>query len=252
MDMGALPILVINLPRRTDRRETFLRRNAGKGPFEFLEAIEGSQLDRPSLVAEGLLAEDAHDITAGALGCALSHRRAWQRCIEDYRPVIVCEDDAVLASDFPRMAAEAVASAPECELILFGYNFDEPLAVLLADGLMGMVRVADQITADPLWLDRYGAVAGVAPVRTTVVRPTLAWGLLSYVVKPLGAARLLSRCFPLRNHDLVLPPGLVSRGIDGSVLSLVQHGELVAGCCLPPIAVGSNDDSDTEAGNKRA
>ncbi|HLO76369.1 MAG TPA: glycosyltransferase family 25 protein [Magnetospirillum sp.] len=250
--MDARKIHVINLPRRPDRREEFLRRNAGKAEFVFVDAVDGSQLDRASLVEDGVLAADAHHVTDGALGCALSHREVWLACLEAYEPVIVCEDDAVLAPDFLRLADEAMASAPECEVVLFGYNLDEPVSLYLADGLLGMMRVADQITADPLWLDRYGSVPGAAPSRTTVVRPAVVWGLLCYALTPLGAARLLSRCFPLRNHDLQFPPGLVSRGIDGSVLALMQDGEVKLGCCLPPIAIGPNSDSDTEAGNKRA
>lgn len=249
---AAISCHVINLPRRADRRETFLRRNAGKAEFVFVDAVDGSSLDRRTLTEDGLLAADAHDVTDGALGCALSHRQIWQACIEEYRSFVICEDDAVLAPDFLRLASEAMASAPDCEIIYFGYNLDEPVALYLADGLMGMLRVADQVTADPHWLDRFGTVPGVAAARTTVVRPALAWGMLAYAVTPLGAARLLSRCFPLRNHDLLFPPGLVSRGIDGSVLALIQAGDVKGGLCLPPIAIGPNADSDTEGGNKRA
>lgn len=242
---------VINLARRSDRRDTFLARNAGRAEFVFVDAVDGRDVDRAELIDEGVLAADAEQVTDGAVGCALSHRQVWLDCIEAAEPVIVCEDDAVLAHDFSRLAAEAMATAPECDIVWFGYNFDQPLAVHLADGLMGMMQVSDQNTADPRWLAAYAAQPGVAPARTTVVRPALVWGLLAYAVTPAGALRLLSKCYPLRNHALRLPPDLASRGIDGSILALMQDGEIAGGCCLPPIAVGPNSDSDTESRDKR-
>lgn len=243
---------VINLPRRSDRRRDFLARNAGLADFVFVEASDGSSLDRGDLVADGLLAADARHITDGALGCALSHRRVWLDCLESAQPMVVCEDDAVLAHDFSRLAAEAMASAPDCDILWFGYNFDQPLALHLADGLLGMMQVADRATTDAVWLESYARRPGVAPQRTAVVPPAMVWGLLAYAVTPAGALRLLSECFPLRNHALALPPDRLSRGIDGSVLALVQDGRLSGGCCVPPIVVGPNSDSDTELRDKRS
>ena len=99
------------------------------------------------------------------------------------------------------------------------------------------------------WLDGYSTPGGIAPTSVAVMRPALLWGLLAYAVTPAGACKLLSRCFPLRNHDLSLLDGAgVSRGIDGSILALVQQGVVKAACCFPPIVLGPNTDSDTEGG----
>ena len=38
----------------------------------------------------------------GAIGSALSHIKAWRRCIELNQELLVAEDDAVLASDLKR------------------------------------------------------------------------------------------------------------------------------------------------------
>lgn len=111
------PCLVINLERRPDRRERFLRLNGGKAEFRFLPAVEGTALDPGKLKAGGLLAPDALAITPGGVGCALSHRRAWQECVESGRSLIVLEDDAVLAPGFARMADQALAGAPGSAII---------------------------------------------------------------------------------------------------------------------------------------
>lgn len=117
---------------------------------------------------------------------------------------------------------------------------------------MGLVQVNDAVTADAGWLEKFARDGGTAPRTTALMRPAVLWGLLAYAVSPAGALKLLRGCFPLRNHDLSLPQGAArSRGIDGSVLGLIQAQAVIAGCCFPPIAVGANDDSDTEGVNKR-
>lgn len=243
---------VINLKKRPDRRAQFLYLNDGLANFAFVEGIDGDTLSRNDLIDEGVLAGNAQHVTPGALGCALAHRELWLQAIEENQPVIILEDDAVLASDFSRLAPAAMAAAPNADILYFGYNFDQPLAVYAADGLMAVMRFAEEAVADAAWLESFAKRPGVAPTVTTVLRPTVLWGLPAYAVTPAGALKLLSEGFPLRNHDLSLPQGQsISRGIDGSILALIQTGEITAGCCFPPIAISPNNDSDTEGGLKR-
>lgn len=243
---------VISLPRRAERREAFLRRNGGKAGFAFAEAVDGREVDRARLEADGLLMPGTDAFTAGALGCGLSHRAAWEACVASGRPLVVMEDDACLAAGFRPEAEAALAVAGHCDILWFGYNLDLPLAVHLAAGVPAVVRPADAATTGDDWLDRFAAVPGVAPPRVAVLRPALLWGLLAYAVTPAGAARLLAGCFPLCSHELAVPGGRApSRGIDGAVVALVQAGAVSAACCFPPIALSANDLSDTEGVAKR-
>ncbi len=243
---------VISLRHRAERRETFLRRNGGKVGFAFAEAVDGQNLDRARLEADRLVATGTDAFTPGALGCALSHRAAWQDCVASARPLVVMEDDICLAANFRPEAEAALAVAGHCDILWFGYNLDLPLAVHLAAGVPALVRPTDAATAGDAWLESFATVQGFAPPRVAVLRPALLWGLPAYAVTPAGAARLLAGCFPLRAHELAVPGGRApSRGIDGAVMALVQAGAVTAACCFPPIALSANDQSDTEGAAKR-
>ncbi|MEW5726908.1 MAG: glycosyltransferase family 25 protein [Pseudomonadota bacterium] len=234
---------VISLARRPERREAFLRRNGGKAGFVFVEAVDGRGIE-PGAAPAGF--------TPGAVGCALSHRAAWEACAESGRTLVVMEDDACLAVNFRAEAEAALDLAGHCDILWFGYNLDLPLALHLAPGVPAVVRPADAVTAGDGWLDAFAATPGVAAPRAAVLRPALLWGLLAYAVTPAGAARLLDGCFPLGVRDLTVPGGQApSRGIDGAAMALVQAGAVTAACCFPPIAISANDLSDTEAVAKR-
>ena len=63
--------------------------------------------------------------TRGAIGSALSHIKAWRRCIEMNQDVLVAEDDAVLANDLKRKLEELKIigkTANQTGLVLLGWN----------------------------------------------------------------------------------------------------------------------------------
>lgn len=246
------PCHIITLKRREDRRREFLRLNQGKADFVFVEAVDGADLSREAMESDGLLAPRTQYVTQGALGCALSHRQLWEQCLDEAEPTYIFEDDACLAPGFMAQAAAALDQAGDVDILYFGYNLDQSLALYLAGDLVAMMKVSDSVVRGDGWLDRFAGSGGIAPGSVAVMRPLLLWGLLAYAITPSGAAKLLSQGFPLRNHDLSLPGGKgMSRGIDGSVLALIQQGAVKAACCFPPIVIGPNLDSDTEGGRKK-
>ena len=99
---------VLNLARREDRKEIFVRDNdAMLDDYEFLEAVDGLEITYDELRALGFDThpdwidpiEDTH-LTKGEVGCFLSHYNAWQLCIELNEPIIIMEDDAVIGDEF--------------------------------------------------------------------------------------------------------------------------------------------------------
>ena len=96
----ALPVLVINRAQDTRRLARFADSARAVGTtFERIEAVDGH--------APGALAPFADLIgdafwgephaKPGAIGCFLSHRRAWQAVVDRGLPhALICEDDAVL------------------------------------------------------------------------------------------------------------------------------------------------------------
>jgi len=121
-------------------------------------------------------------LTRGMIGCYLSHRRCWQKCVESGEAIIVFEDDVVLASDFSSQLASAFAVAPA--------DWD----VLLL-GALGCVH--PDLNYGPSFL--HGLVSGGArfPRKLGDGRlhvPMRPFGTHAYALSPRGAAKLLSTC----------------------------------------------------------
>lgn len=106
--MAAIQALVISLPGSIDRQEK-ARSELAKTTvsWRFLDAIRGSALTslpteyQPKKVKRLL----GFELTSSELGCFLSHKKAWQACVDDNIPTIILEDDFRLLSHFEKTIA---------------------------------------------------------------------------------------------------------------------------------------------------
>ncbi len=96
-------ILVISLPASTKRQAQVRAQLDQTGlSWEFLEAIEGKTLTEPSkeynrAKVRRLL---GFELTSNEIGCFLSHKKAWQRCVKTNTPTLIFEDDFALLPHF--------------------------------------------------------------------------------------------------------------------------------------------------------
>ena len=95
-------IKVINLLRRTDRRdssvENFKRANITN--YEFIEAIDGKALT-PNYELMSLFKENNFRNRRGVIGCALTHYNLWKKLLEsDFEYFIIMEDDFTIVESF--------------------------------------------------------------------------------------------------------------------------------------------------------
>lgn len=147
-------VCVINLDRNADRLRTFMRKyesdDFAAWPCERLAAVDGKRANWARVVEAAALKklvtvdqtgvrEDHPDLTAGAVGCYLSHVRAWQRIAASGQPWgLVFEDDA----DVPVGARRALEAhmrkvPPDWDVFLLGY---EARGTPVADGLLSIPR----------------------------------------------------------------------------------------------------------------
>lgn len=95
-------VIVISLTRAAERRAAVaeeLGRHAID--FRFFDAIDGATLDAtpPEYDRKQRMKRYGLDLTAGELGCFLSHRAVWRECVASQRHVLVLEDDFRIAGD---------------------------------------------------------------------------------------------------------------------------------------------------------
>jgi GR25 family glycosyltransferase involved in LPS biosynthesis len=142
-DAGNGSVMVMNLDRHSDRLASFMRdyeasdAPAALGPATRLPAIDGTRIDPESVVHPRALEalrevvrtgkRMRHDeLTPGAIGCYLSHQKAWHQLAASGKEwALVFEDDARLPRDLWARASPAVREAPaDWDVILLGYEGD--------------------------------------------------------------------------------------------------------------------------------
>jgi len=195
--------LLINLPKHEERFRTVKEQlDAAEVTYEKANAVDGRQLT---------VADQERKVTAlgralmtpGMIGCFLSHRACWERCVEmDNGPIIVFEDDVVLADNFTAMLHAAMDELPDdWDVLLLGalgavhpnYYFFNGLHAFMAGGLR-WPRGARQ------------AFYGKKPVAVhTPLRP---FGTHAYVISPAGAKKLLQAAPRANYHVDVVAWGL--------------------------------------------
>ncbi len=101
--MSDIQVLVISLAG-SDERKKKVQSELDKTKFtwRFLEAVKGSALEKPPAEykadkVRGLL---GFELTPNELGCFLSHKKAWQACVDKDVITIIFEDDFYLLPHF--------------------------------------------------------------------------------------------------------------------------------------------------------
>ncbi|CAK0844079.1 unnamed protein product [Prorocentrum cordatum] len=149
-----LQTIVISLDRRPDRMEGCARRLAARCPglpAERFPATDGKQAhigahevaeswntgrnveyQKLRAVRKGWDDLDTYQVRTLALspgerGCAMSHIRAWRRCLElaggSNRPLLVLEDDAAPTEDFAPALSRTLQVLPsDAHLLYLGYS----------------------------------------------------------------------------------------------------------------------------------
>lgn len=105
LQLPGLMVLLINLPRSTERRERMQQRLAAIGlAYQILPAVDGrARWDelRPSVDVPAFERHTGRDVLPGEVGCYHAHLQAWQRLLaSDAQVLLVLEDDMVFHDDF--------------------------------------------------------------------------------------------------------------------------------------------------------
>ena len=93
-------LYVISLKRTPQRLEGFFKRNAqtlDEWNVHVIDGVDGAEqkeiFKRSRLISQNIL----EGWSPGAIGSALSHMLSWRICLQLGKPIVVAEDDAILA-----------------------------------------------------------------------------------------------------------------------------------------------------------
>jgi len=183
--MNNIKIFVVNLKRDKYKKDLFIENNSSiLGDFEFIEAVDGKKL---SLVDAGYdknkaLRRLGREMSAGEVGCYLSHMMIYQKIInEDIAYALVLEDDVkVLDKDICSLVSEVVNKN-------------------LWDLFFLYKRGKNRFLIDGVPLGRIGKYIYHIGTRTV-------WGTAAYVVTNTAARKLLRY-----HHDIYVPIDMLGR-----------------------------------------
>jgi len=126
--LSSIPVFIINLPHSTDRK-VFIKsqcKDLGVSPI-FISAVNGEDLTE-SEIHQYYDQEKAkkffgRELLLGEIGCALSHKKIYQKIIDENIPyAVILEDDAVIKEGFSEAVKLILALDVIWDLILLGHN----------------------------------------------------------------------------------------------------------------------------------
>lgn len=114
-------IFIINLPRRSDRKNTMINKlkEAGLTNYEFINAIDGSDEQFIKKFNKFKQNTPTKIVTSGHLGCLLSHIKALEKAkAENLSSVLILEDDVIFDKNF--ITRIEMIKVPKYDLLYLG------------------------------------------------------------------------------------------------------------------------------------
>jgi glycosyl transferase family 25 len=130
-----LQILVISLVRSPDRRAKVVRELSGTHlTWSFLDAVDGSVFSPPRSEYDGQRVAKllGFELTKNELGCFLSHKNAWRKCMEANCVTLIFEDDFLLKDDFQEALVLALEKFTSWDILRLQGLADCPYTVVVS------------------------------------------------------------------------------------------------------------------------
>jgi len=219
-----MKVLIINLAAATERlafqEQQMVRLNL---PYQVMQAIHTEQIKPQTYQALAHGWERPLRVTE--LACFLSHHNAWQAVQKAQEPMLIIEDDALLAKQTPQLLS-ALATQKDCDLVT--------LEVRSRKKLLGKQPINwPDFSLWPLYQERTGAAA--------------------YVLWPSGAAILLDK---VQNAPPALADAFISstyklRSFQVEPAAAIQLGQCTAYGIKPELLTDSFIDAELKPRPRR-
>ena len=259
-----LPVLVINRAVDEDRLTRFTTSARAFGLLATrIDAADAHRPDFPFALYADLLRDrfwDTDQIKLGAIGCFLSHRRAWQHVVDHDLPMaLICEDDAELLTA-PGSLQLAASALPGFDVIFANArmaswcraigDFDlKPLPQVINDlaqaGGPKVLGVKPTPGGDCYLISRNGAKALLDRTAQQGIRCGVDWAMVWNGVGDVSSQT--QTAFPelrvLATHSLAPPPPLKMYAVANPVADQRKGPSVLKHAVSVPIADLTHRDS---------
>ena len=236
-------LLVITLSRTPERLRAFYKNNKNvlvDWNVEEIDGIDGHKQEELNQKSRWISASAKEHWTKGAIGSALSHIKAWRKCIELNREVLVVEDDAILANNLKSKLEKLKIigrATNQSNLVLLGWNTDSLLQAELSPGLE-MISLFEPIYPE---LEQIKGIIN-SDRRRYLCNLNACFGLPAYWINPKAAHELIDACMPLRTEINNMTRGIPKHilvTLDGILSN--RYKDMNAKILIPPIALALNN-----------
>ena len=231
-------VAVISLRRTPERWNAFLQRNQQE--LENCELLRVDGIDGKELLSSNiqsrLVTQSAQECwTAGSIGVALSHLFCWRICCNSKSPIVVLEDDVILAKNLDIKLQKLINL--DTKMMLLGWNLDSMLRAEFSQK-QEMISLFEPPYPGEKDLRE---IVNSNDIRQSK-RLHNCFGLPGYWLHPDTANKLLNTIKELKNLPLTLGRGfpmITTNGIDSLLNLHYQHIE--AEVVMPPLALALNN-----------
>ena len=164
--MLSIPTIVISLKRSHSRRLNAKEQLKNCGvEFEIFDGVDGLRFDSPpnSYKESKVIRLLGHSLTPSEVGCFLSHREVWLKCIEKDQIMLVLEDDFKLLPSFNAAISFLLRNQAQWDIVRLQGLADVPHHIIKHENELTLVMN----NSDPL-------------------------GATSYLLKPYSAKKLIA------------------------------------------------------------
>jgi len=235
-----MKVLIINLKSTKDRWDEFLRRNTNAlldCDIKRIEGIDSREIINMDLKSKLISSSAIEGWTAGAIGAALSHMYCWRVCIKSGEPLVIMEDDVILARNWYKTLMKLLNQSSK--MVLLGWNLDSMLQATMFEN-QEIISLFEPAYPDENHISKL--VNSKEPRQS--INLSHCFGLPAYWIIPSTAQELLKLIKPLAIKEIKFKRGIptcYSTGIDG-LLNLF-YTTVGAKITVPPLAIATNEQS---------
>ena len=238
-------LCVISLRRTPQRLKDFFQRNAEAlrhWDVRIIEGIDGN-LQKELFKQSRLISNNVlKGWSPGAIGSALSHMLSWRFCLQLGKPIVVVEDDAILATKLKQKLHTMLQARDEHPpFLLLGWNLDSLLQAELQPGL-GLISLFEP--AYPKETELTQLVN--SPTEKRMCKLKRCFGLPAYRITPKTSEYLLKQLSPLTSEVITMGRGIpthFSETLDGILNN--QYEKIGAEIIFPPLALALNNQNES-------
>ena len=214
-------VAVISLKRTPERWSAFLKHN--QQALENCDLLRVDGIDGNELISGNirtrLISSSARQLwSAGAIGAGMSHLLCWRLCYRSGSPLVVLEDDVILADKWQTELEQLLHSS--AGMVLMGWNFDSMIRAEFSKN-QEIISLFEPAYPNKKALQMMLNNSDTRKIK----RLRNAFGLPGYWMSPVMAQRLLTTIQCLESLPLILGrgfPEIKIHGIDG-LLNLHYH-----------------------------